>query len=134
MARVKVCCGDWKRVANESVFSRNGITGIVLDPPYHVDTGRKKVYSFEDMYISNYVKEWAISNGSNNKVRIALCGYDTEHQMPQDWEYIEWEAAGGYGNQGVLNINRTRECIWFSPACQKLENNLLKMINKLDKV
>jgi len=60
-----------------------------------------------------------IENGKNPLFRIALCGYDGEHQMPDDWECIEWRATGGYGivSNGRGRQNAARERIWFSPHC-----------------
>ena len=34
LRRVRVCCGDWSRVTGDSVTWRNGLTGVLLDPPY----------------------------------------------------------------------------------------------------
>lgn len=74
------------------------------------------------------VRAWAIENGSNPLMRIALCGYDTEHgpHMPPDWTCVAWKAAGGYGNKngGAANVNATRERIWFSPNCLRPEGEL----------
>lgn len=51
-----------------------------------------------------------------------MAGYDGEHQMPDDWEAVEWKASGGFGSQndddeGMGRKNSTRERLWFSPAC-----------------
>ena len=52
-------------------------------------------------------------------LRIALCGYEGEHDMPASWECVAWKAAGGYGGQSQDhdNPNAKRERIWFSPHC-----------------
>ena len=55
--------------------------------------------------------------GKRLKMRIALCGYEGEHEMPSTWETVEWKANGGYGNQAGENNNAARERIWFSPHC-----------------
>ncbi len=34
LRRVRVCCGDWSRVTGDSVTWRQGLTGVLLDPPY----------------------------------------------------------------------------------------------------
>lgn len=65
-------------------------------------------------------REWAIEQGSNPDMRIALCGYEGEHELPVGWECLEWQAQGGYANQrksGAGYENRLRERIWFSPHC-----------------
>lgn len=51
-------------------------------------------------------------------MRIALCGYDGEHEMPESWTVHEWSAREGYGGQAEeRSHNGKRERIWFSPAC-----------------
>lgn len=112
---VRVACGNWDRVLGDSVTWRHGITGIVLDPPY--DEGAME-YA-EHSGISSEVREWAIANGGNRLLRIALCGLEGEHPMPPSWECVAWKAAGGYGRQRLVgkNENAKRERIWFSPHC-----------------
>ena len=51
-------------------------------------------------------------------LRIALCGYEGEHNLPGSWECCAWKGGGGYGNQSG-NQNAHRERIWFSPHCLK---------------
>jgi hypothetical protein len=36
--------------------------------------------------IASDVFRWAVENGNNPHLRIALCGYKGEHQFPDDWE------------------------------------------------
>lgn len=128
LRRVRVCCGDWSRVVKPSVTENNGLTGVFLDPPYGVED-RDKVYNHDSLDISADVRKWAIANGNNPKLRIALCGYDGEHDMPKDWDVVSWKANSGYGGQrkSGRNENPTRERIWFSPHCLQplaLFNNL----------
>jgi len=120
LRKVRVCCGDWKRVLTPSITFRFGLTGIVLDPPY----GEGEVdYSSggNRTDIASEVREWAVANGSNPGLRIALCGYDGQHDMPDDWEVVEWKAAGGYSSTAANDtqgkLNRHRERVWFSPHC-----------------
>jgi site-specific DNA-adenine methylase len=115
LRRVRVCCGDWKRVLSPSVTTYIGVAGIFLDPPYSHDM-RERCYS-EDHDISAEVREWAIANGDDSKMRIALCGYEGEHQMPDTWECVAWKAHGGYSRSERGKANRARERIWFSPHC-----------------
>jgi hypothetical protein len=72
------------------------------------------------------VREWAIENGDNPSLRIALCGYEGEHQMPDSWDCVAWKARGGYGSQGDGRgrENAARERIWFSPYCLKPQQSL----------
>lgn len=119
LRRVRVCCGDWKRVLTPSVTTYVGLCGVFLDPPYAHDM-RERCYS-EDHDISADVCAWAIENGSNHNFRIALCGYDGEHQMPESWECVAWKAHGGYSRSERGIANRERERVWFSPHCLKAE-------------
>ncbi len=122
---VRVCCGDWTRVCGPSVTDKHGITGVFLDPPYLTDEGNRTgaLYSEDSGSVAHAVRQWAIENGNNPLLRIALCGYEGEHAMPGNWECIAWKAAGGYGlqgqGQGQGRENANRERIWFSPACLK---------------
>lgn len=119
LRRVRVCCGDWKRVLTPSVTTYVGLCGVFLDPPYAHDM-RERCYA-EDHDISADVREWAIANGDNPDFRIALCGYEGEHVMPDSWECVSWKAHGGYSRSERGVANRERERIWFSPHCQKAE-------------
>ncbi len=113
---VRVCCGDWTRVLGPCVTSNHGITGVFLDPPYS-ETEGDGLYS-ADTSVAAAVREWAIANGDNPKLRIALCGYDGEHKMPPSWRALAWKAKGGYAGQSALeNVNARRERVWFSPHC-----------------
>jgi site-specific DNA-adenine methylase len=115
---VRVCSGDWSRVCGPSPTSKLGITGVFLDPPY-ADTAKREssLYAVDSESVAHDVRRWAIENGNNPLMRIALCGYDGEHEMPGDWEVHEWKARGGYESQGEDRENSKRERIWFSPHC-----------------
>lgn len=120
LRRVRVCCGDWQRVLGPSVTEKNGVTGILLDPPYAGETGRKdRLYSVDDLSLSALVREWAIANGDNPMLRIALCGYEGEHEMPATWTAEKWKARGGYDGQNRDRDNQRRklETIWFNRSC-----------------
>lgn len=118
---VRVCCGDWTRVMGDSVTTKHGITGVFLDPPYADTASRCADLYMEDSFdVAHDVREWAIANGDNKLLRIALCGYEGEHQMPGSWRCVPWKACGGYGSQGgetAGRVNAHRERIWFSPWC-----------------
>ena len=114
MRDVRVCCGEWDRVLGESVTIKHGVTAVFLDPPYE---------SFEDIYavkteVTTPVREWCIANGDNPLLRIALCGYDGQHELPGSWDCVHWKARKGYqkvdadGNHGGEN-----ECVWFNRSC-----------------
>lgn len=117
LRRVRVTCGNWTRVTGDSVTWRHGITGILLDPPY-VHAGRSRVYAVDDD-VADEVRAWAVQQGENPLLRMALCGYEGDYDMPSTWTPFAWKAAGGYGSQGQGRgrENAARERIWFSPHC-----------------
>ena len=116
LKNVRITCGDWPRVLTPA--NTPGVTGILLDPPYSVVESRAACYANDSFSVAQEVAQWARQNGRNKRLRIALCGYDGEHDMP-GWECIEWKANGGYANRNPSNKNRHRERIWFSPGCLK---------------
>ncbi len=128
LRRVRVCCGDWKRVLGPSPTFKLGLTGIFLDPPYSFAERSNALYCVEED-ISREVAKWAIDNGDNPLLRIALCGYEGEYTMPNSWEVYRWKTIGGYGSQGKGRgrENAKREVIYFSPYCLKAEQG--KLIN-----
>ena len=148
LRNVRVCCGDWKRVCSSpSVTTRLGSTGLFLDPPYAHDRDRMhawlkhlregdpepgdgkatnraaKIYASDDDDTDRMVADvlsYCIDRGDDPKMRIALCGFDGEHDQLEGlgWTVHAWKASGGYGNQGGhRNKNADRERIWFSPHC-----------------
>lgn len=118
---VRVCCGDWRRVLTPSVTFRHGMTGILLDPPYGEGKVDYQAGGNKCDTISSEVREWAIENGCNPQLRIVLCGYESQHEMPDDWRVEEWKTAGGYSSTAAQHTdakdNCRRERLWFSPAC-----------------
>jgi hypothetical protein len=123
---VRIACGDWARVTGESVTTRHpGITGVFLDPPYSEGNAG---YGVGTTTVTHDVREWAIANGGNKRMRIALCGYDGEHAMPPDWQCVAWKSNGGYGSQsdGEARVNSGRERIWFSPECHRVMRHSTK--------
>lgn len=120
LRRVRVCCGDWSRVCGPSVTVTRGLTAVFLDPPY-ADTAKRddRLYSCDSLSVAHGVRKWCLENGDNPELRIALCGYEGEHEMPESWECVAWKAHGGYGSQGngAGRANKHRERIWFSPHC-----------------
>jgi hypothetical protein len=118
LRRTRVACGDWSRVTGDSVTWRHGLTGVFLDPPY--SEGADNLYGAgHDKSLSAEVRAWAIEAGKHPKMRVALAGYEGEHELPKGWRVASWKAKGGYGSQRQdgSNDNARRERIWFSPAC-----------------
>ena len=107
----RVACGSWERVCSVGTMTRNGIAGVLLDPPYSL-TGA--VYAEDSSTVSADVREWCKRNGDNPKLRIALCGHPGEGHEELEamgWGCVAWHSRGGY--QGADD----RERIWFSPHC-----------------
>lgn len=123
LRRVRVACGDWQRVLGPSVLGKGKNVGgrrpcaVFLDPPYSFEFRDPYLYSEDDAAISAQVREWALEHGDDPDLRIALCGYEGEHEMPPTWQVHAWKAARGYAKED--NDNRLKERIWFSPHCLK---------------
>lgn len=118
LRRVRVVCGDWRRVTTPAVTNGIGLTGVLLDPPYG-DGRSEGIYSHGGADLATSVQQWAVYRGDDKDMRIALCGYEGEHEMPASWSCVPWKAQGGYGSQRKdgTNENRHLERIWFSPHC-----------------
>ena len=110
LEHVRVLSGDWSRVVTSAMTTRLGLTGIFLDPTYTLESGRGHgLYASDDLNIGHRVRDWAVENGKSPLLRIALCGYDGEYQIPSNWSVFDWKGAAGR--------NGHRERIWFSPHC-----------------
>ena len=109
----RIACGSWDRIMSPLTMTRNGVCGVVLDPPY---SQTDSVYSKDSSTVSGDVRKWCIENGDNTKLRIALCGHAGEHEQLESmgWKVKTWAKSGGY--QGADD----RERIWFSPHCKHL--------------
>jgi site-specific DNA-adenine methylase len=120
LRNVRVACGEWDRVLGPSVTFKHGITGVFLDPPYG-DDEHSVEYATRSTGVAEAARTWALENGDNPLLRISLCGYEGEHDIPNAWECVAWKARGGYGSQadGAGRENSKRERIWFSPHCLK---------------
>jgi len=131
LRRVRVCCGDWSRVCGPTPTEKNGLTGVFLDPPYGHEAKRdKNLYMKDSLDVAADVRRWAIDRGDSPLLRIALCGYNDEHEMPDGWRAVNWKAHGGYGSQGngQGRANADRECVWFSPHCLNEEEETLPLL------
>jgi len=129
LKRVRITCGDWARVTGPTPTIHNGLTAVFLDPPYSHGERDASIYAVESGTVAADARQWAIENGVNPLMRIALCGYDTEHgdAMPDSWEVLRWRTQGGYGNLSDKRgrENKVRETIWFSPHCLKVRGQLM---------
>ena len=127
LRRVRVCCGDWSRVCGPTPTVKQGLTGVLLDPPYSGDERQSGLYATDSDTVAGEVRQWALEWGDDPRMRIALCGYDGEHDMPTGWTPYAWKASGGYGSQGDGRgrENAAREMVWFSPHCVKVSRTPL---------
>lgn len=115
LRRVRVCCGDWTRVTGRSTLgidTNHGMTptGVMLDPPYSHNGREKRLYREDAAGVAEAARAWALEHGDNPKLRIALCGWDGEHDMPSSWRCVAWRASNAFANAA-------RERIWLSPHC-----------------
>jgi hypothetical protein len=121
LRRVRVCCGDWSRVCGPTPTVKQGLTGVLLDPPYSHAEREPGLYAVEED-ISADVRRWALEWGDDPRMRIAYCDYgEADHDFPPSWERVPWKAHGGYGSQGNGRgrDNSDREMLYFSPHCLK---------------
>jgi hypothetical protein len=97
MRRVRVVCGDWRRVLSPVVTYKskscdNPITGILFDPPYPEGT-----YSYgegADREVAHEVRDWCKANGDHPLLRIALCGYDEHDDLLElGWTPYRWKTV-----------------------------------------
>lgn len=118
LREARITCGDWRRVVTPAVTTSHGLTGIVLDAPYGEAAGRtSRLYAVDSLTVAADAARWAVENGDNPLLRIVLCGYEGEHDMPASWRAVRWKTNGGYGNQDGENANAARETLWLSPHC-----------------
>lgn len=108
---VRFVCGDWTRVVTDSVTVSHGLTGVLLDPPYGEESGRKaRLYATDSMTVAVDAARWAIERGDDPRMRIVLCGYEGEHRMPRTWREVAWKSHSGYASA-------SKERLWLSPHC-----------------
>jgi hypothetical protein len=118
MRDVRVACGDWTRVIGDTVLNVGLPCAVFLDPPY--DDGAMD-YSVGGRGIGADVRQWCLANGARPDLRIALCGYECDHEELEahGWSVRAWKTKGGYGSQGDGDGRENSACerIWFSPHC-----------------
>jgi len=112
LRNVCIFWNDFEVVVEKADRSEFGVVGVLLDPPYprHL---RDYDYDTDDADIWNRAVRWAVANGDNPKLRIAICGYndaDSDALFPHSWRRFVWRRSG-------LGQYKDKECIWFSPHC-----------------
>ena len=120
LRRVRVLCGDWTRLVTPAALYGPGTpVGIVLDPPYTHALRETHLYA-ADSDVAGAVHAWAVLHGEDPRLRIALCGLQDEHVMPDTWSAYRWQSRGGWSNSkhhGRASGQPRQECVWFSPGC-----------------
>ncbi len=117
LQRVRITCGDWKRVVQPSVTRSgsggDGSSALLLDPPYATSGD---LYTHGDTAISADVRDWCAT--ADPTLRIVLTGYDDEHDvlLSRGWTVSAGKSGGGAGYSSRSDNGR-RERIWLSPAC-----------------
>jgi len=127
LRRVRVVCGDWKRVLGPSVLGKGKNVGgrrpcaVFLDPPYDISLRAKRIYNHDQAGLAAEVREWALEHGDDPELRVVLAGYFEEHaaHMPASWTVHRWKGARGYA--GEDNDNREQESLWFSKYCLPID-------------
>lgn len=130
LRRVRIVCGDWKRLTGSAVDGgRNRITGVFLDPPYDLSLRRGDLYGKTDsknnpgVQVHEEAREWALKHTDDDSKRIAYCSYSTPEEdemfLKAGWKPYRWSASGGYSLQSNTSArdNKDKEIIWFSPSC-----------------
>lgn len=106
LRRVRVTCGDWKRVCTPTVTYKLKKTGLFLDPPYSVKD-RSTIYLKDSHNLNQDIEKYCLEH--QDKMKIVLCGYEGEYNLP-GWTKLKWP-----GNKGMAkNNNRYRERIWIN--------------------
>ncbi len=121
LARVRITCGDWRRVLKPSVTRATagpGVTGIFLDPPYATsgDLYASTNSTDDHQTISADVRDWCIRSARG--MRVVLCGFEGEHDelINHGWSLEAGKAGGGAGYNTDAAAGR-RERLWCSPEC-----------------
>ena len=118
--------GDWTQaIASNSALGTaprdSTICGVFLDPPYSSDERTAGLYDQDDGGgVAAKARDWAIANGNNPRLRIAICAGRAGLDMPPDWTDYVWQASGH-----VEGGRDRTEHVYFSPHCLVTEQGRL---------
>lgn len=115
LRRVRVACGDWKRVVTPVCTWRHGLTGVFLDPPY-CEGSMDYSAGGNDGNVAADVWRWATEQGEHPKMRIVVAAYEDGRTVPDGWTVRPWRARKGYKADGGANAKR--EVLYCSPRCE----------------
>jgi hypothetical protein len=119
LRKVRLPRRDWEATVGSARREGNITYGVLLDPPYPYEAGRKgKMYVRDDAgAVSDAAFQWACWHGDDPQFRIAFCGFAGSYKWPDGWTEVPWSSPKcSPGNEG-------RERIWFSPHCLNVEPN-----------
>jgi site-specific DNA-adenine methylase len=121
LANVRICCGDYMGILTDAEVRVSGRQSVcaLIDPPYRKNA---KMYADgADAFDYDALIKRCNELGEMENVRVALCGYSDDYDMPDDWRIEEWAETQG----GV-------ETIWFSPGCKNPKVSDFWVENHLD--
>lgn len=122
LEHVQVVCGDWERSLSHSLHMHGSHSvGIFIDPPYDSNNSDKTLYIENNA--SKAVASWAIEHGSDYRYRIILCGFELEHEMPSDWNWVVLGQVGRKTTQKNKSARNNKEGMWLSPHCLSDESH-----------
>jgi DNA adenine methylase len=107
LERVRIIHGDWSRTLNHHYGGDD--TAVFCDPPYE---------DYEGLYKAGKIaQDMAAWCRENANLKVALCGHVGDYDLP-GWEVFQWSRKRlTYSGSGTKDA----ECIWFSPACHKVQ-------------
>ncbi len=113
LRNVKVLCGNWDRVLVNCIL-KSYKCGVFLDPPY-----RDHEHCYNQKVVNDEVQEFCEKWQDKPNVKIVLCGYEGEYDLPK-WTTEKWKASTSWGGQ---NTDRFKETLWISPSCAQTKVN-----------
>ena len=125
LQRVRITCGDWRRVVTPSVHRArtggDGARALFLDPPYATSGD---LYAGSSRPVTQEVEAWCMSAPA--ELRIVLAGYGGDHDalLGHGWTKTTGRAGRGSGYHRDPMAGR-RERLWMSPACITTEQGVL---------
>ena len=66
-----------------------------------------------------FPRAWCVENGSNEDLRIVLCGHAGEHDelLAHGWSIRKWQAPVGFSTTAAARDRTASETLWCSPHC-----------------
>ena len=130
LSKTFIFCKDWDDIVSPTITgttksnNKDSTVGFFLDPPYGTENRTNKLYNLDSKNIADKVKSWSIKYGNNPRWRICVAGYfDDYKEWPENWQVVKWGSNKRKYAQG--DEKERQECLWFSPFCQKIEQNQL---------